>query len=91
MAAHSKRAELRQRCAAQRGDLGRAVADIEQRLQRVDHWLAATTAVATKPALLVGAVTTLFSMRRVGLWRTVGRGVMVWLAARRMLQWTKRG
>jgi len=90
MTGAARRAELQQRCVAQREQLAQAVDDIEQRLNRVDRWLGSVTTAISKPAMIGGVITALFTLRRIGWWRTLGRGVVMWVTVRRLLQWAKR-
>lgn len=79
----ARRAELTQRCEAQRETLAGHVADIEQRLQVSDHLLGSIRNVLTKPALLTGGAALLLTLGRSGWWSSVSRALVVLAGARR--------
>lgn len=79
----ARRAELKQRCEAQRVTLAGQVADIEQRLQSTDHLLGSIRTVLTKPALLTGGAALLLTLGRSSWWSKISRSLVVLAAARR--------
>lgn len=81
-----RRAELQERCEAQRAALAGHVADIEQRLHGTDAVLGSIRNVITKPSVLAGGLALLLTLGRSGWWSKLSRGVVLLATAQRMYQ-----
>ncbi len=84
-----RRAELQDRCEAQRAALAGHVADIEQRLHGTDAVLGSLRSVMTKPTVLAGGVALLLTLGRSGWWSKLSRGVVLLATVRRVYQTLK--
>ncbi len=84
----SRLALLQQRCVLQRQMLAHEMGQLAQRLQRVDGALSSVKTLVTQPALFAGLLTMLFSGRKLGHWRLLGRGVAAWMLVRKLTRWT---
>jgi hypothetical protein len=86
----ARRAELQDRCEAQRAVLSGHVADIEQRLRGTDAVLGAIRNVVARPAMLAGGLALLATLGRFG-WRSkLSRGLMLLATALRVYRKFKR-
>ena len=80
-----REARLQQRCAAQRASIAREVASIEGRFARVDRLVSVARGALLHPAVIVGGIVALLTIRRSKGVRLIGRVYLLTRAVRRLL------
>lgn len=85
-----RRAALQVRCAVQRGELGREVGGIEQRLQSIDRFALAAKRAARNPFVIALGVAALVAIGPKRIVRYAGRSAIAASAARRTLGMLRR-
>ena len=80
---------LQARCAAQRASIGREVASIEARFARIDRLASVARDTLLHPAVIVGGIVALLTIRRSKGMRLVGRVYLLTRAVRRLVQTAK--
>ena len=81
-----REALLRKRCEAQRVSIGREVANIEGRFARIDRAVTVARGMLLHPAVIVGGIVALLTIRRSRGMRLVGRVYLLTRAVRRLVQ-----
>ena len=81
-----REARLQQRCAAQRASIAREVANIEGRFARIDRLVSVARDALLHPAVIVGGIVALLTIRRSKGVRLIGRVYLLTRAVRRLLQ-----
>lgn len=81
-----REAMLRQRCSAQRASIGREVVSIEARFARIDRAFTAARGILLHPAVIVGGIVALLTIRRSRGMRLIGRVYLLTRAVRRLVQ-----
>ena len=81
-----REARLQQRCAAQRASIAREVASIEGRFARIDRLVSVARDALLHPAVIVGGIVALLTIRRSKGVRLIGRVYLLTRAVRRLLQ-----
>lgn len=81
-----REAMLQKRCAAQRASMAREVANIEGRFARVDRAVTAARGMLLHPAVIVGGIVALLTIRRSRGMRLIGRLYLLTTAMRRLVQ-----
>ena len=77
---------LRQRCSAQRASIASEVANIEGRFARIDRAFTAVRGMLLHPAVIVGGIVALLTIRRSRGMRLIGRVYLLTRAVRRLVQ-----
>ena len=80
---------LQARCAAQRASIAREVASIEGRFARVDRLVSVARDTLLHPAVIVGGIIALLTIRRARGMRFIGRVYMLTRAVRRLVRTAK--
>jgi hypothetical protein len=80
-----REALLQQRCAAQRASIAREVANIEGRFARIDRLVSVARDALLHPAVIVGGIVALLTIRRSKGVRLIGRVYLLTRAVRRLL------
>jgi hypothetical protein len=81
-----REALLQQRCAAQRASIGREVASIEARFARIDRLVNVARDTLLHPAVIVGGIVALLTIRRSKGMRLIGRVYLLTRAVRRLVR-----
>src|SRR5262245_4788499 len=76
---------LRQRCVAQRASIAREVANIEGRFARIDRMVSVARDALLHPAVIVGGIVALLTIRRSRGMRLIGRVYLLTRAVRRLV------
>lgn len=84
-----REAMLQARCAAQRASVGREVASIEARFARIDRLVSVARDTLLHPAVIVGGIVALLTIRRSKGMRLIGRVYLLTRAVRRLVQTAK--
>ena len=79
-----REAALRLRCAVQRSEMARQVSGIEARLQSVDRVVMTARRLLLHPTVVAGGVVLLILLGRARTFRVLGRGLVLFSAARRL-------
>src|SRR5262245_6359754 len=77
---------LQQRCAAQRASIAHEVASIEGRFARIDRLVGVARDTLLHPAVIVGGIIALLTIRRARGMRFIGRVYMLTRAVRRLVR-----
>ncbi len=80
-----REAMLQQRCAAQRASIALEVENIEARFARIDRAVTAVRGVLLHPAVIVGGIVALLTIRRSRGMRLIGRLYLLTRAVRRLV------
>ena len=81
-----REAMLQQRCAAQRASIAHEVANIEGRFERIDRLVSVARNTLLHPAVIVGGIIALLTIRRARGMRFIGRVYMLTRAVRRLVR-----
>src|SRR5262245_4586246 len=81
-----REANLRERCAAQRAIFAGEIASIEARFERVDRIVRVARTTLLHPAVIVGAIVALVTIRRSRGLHLIGRLYVLTTAVRRLVQ-----
>lgn len=84
-----REARLQQRCAAQRASIAREVANIEGRFARIDRLVSVARDTLLHPAVIVGGIVALLTIRRSRGMRLIGRVYLLTRAVRRLVNTAK--
>lgn len=84
-----REALLRARCSAQRASIAGEVANIEARFARIDRAVSVARGMLLHPAVIVGGIVALLTIRRSRGMRLIGRVYLLTRAVRRLLQTAK--
>jgi hypothetical protein len=85
-----RHAQLTATCAAQRAAVAYEVANIEARFAAIDEIVGLARRTLSHPAVLVATAVALFVFARLHGGRLVGRGLLLALAARRLVRAASR-
>ncbi|HEX7238398.1 MAG TPA: YqjK family protein [Gammaproteobacteria bacterium] len=81
-----REAMLRERCSAQRASIAQEIASIEARFERVDRIARFARTTLLHPAVIVGGIVALVTIRRSRGLHLIGRLYVLTMAVRRLVQ-----